>query len=93
MIALLHNTAVDLVDQLRLYPLTTAILISSLFLALLNAIVQDFLLTFHKRPAHFMPSSWSVVLRRPTADVPFVELGRNTHISETLGHGSKLVST
>ena len=93
MIVLLHNMAVKMVDQLRVYPLTTAILSVSLSLALLNAIVKDFLLTLHKRPAHFMPSSWSVVLRRPTANVPLVEVGRYGDISETLAHGSKLVST
>ena len=93
MIVLLDKMALKVIDELRLYPLTTTTLSATLSLALLNAIVKDFLLTFHKRPAHFMPSSWSVMLRRPTADVPLIEIGRYAHVSEMLAHGSKLINT
>ena len=88
----LHTVLNGVIYQLRLHPLTASIMLSSIVLVLLNAIIQDFLQIFQKRPIHFTPYRWSSVLRKSIADVPLVELGRHGHIPDALAQGSKLVN-
>ena len=87
----LHAVVTDVIYQLRIHPLTTFIIISSIALVLLNAVIQVFLHTFHKRPIHFTPYRWSSVLRESIADIPLVKLEQHGHIPEALAQGSKLV--
>lgn len=85
-----HRTFVEAIDQLMLHPLITAIFTHIVLLALLRPIIQDFL--YLKRPAHFLPLTWSGLLRKPNAAVPLVKLGKSRNYAEALAQGSDLVS-
>ena len=67
-----HHPFVEAIDQLMMHPLKTAIFTLVFLLTLLRPIVQNFL--YLKRPAHFLPLTWSGLFRKRNAALPFVKL-------------------
>lgn len=66
------------------------ILVFMVAAAYLHAIVQDFLQTFLKKPAHFAPVSWKSWLYKPKASVPIVPVVNNDYPA-ALEEGTRMV--
>lgn len=71
--------------------LMIGVVILSITSAFFYSVVNDFLQTFLKRPAHFLPSKISQRVRTPKVNVPLVELRDDGNYRELLARGSKQV--
>ena len=85
-----YSAFVEAIDQLMLHPLKTTMFTLLFLLTLLRPIIQNSL--YLKRPAHFLPLTWSGLLRKPDAAVPLVKFGKSRDYAEALAQGSDLVS-
>lgn len=61
--------------------------------AYLYSVISDFLQTFLKRPAHFLPFKITQLVKPTKVEVPLVELKEDGNYRELLARGSKQART
>jgi len=82
----------NVMEIAQTYSMTIGVVAVSVFSAFLYSLLNDFLQSFLKRPAHFLPFKLSQLVKPNKVNIPVVELIENGNYRELLARGSKQVS-
>lgn len=91
MTSILHGGTLQTMDQSKMHPLRTWVIISLLLSIVLYRVIQDFRRTYLKRPPHFSPRTWSDFWYKPNAAVPLMQVDQNGSYEDALARGAQLV--